>query len=57
MRVPATLLAQIKSNLTEAEEEANRRRYLFDLEARNQRQAVKDTVRRMRKKAQAESSR
>ena len=57
LRVPATLLAQIKNNLTEAEEEANRRRYLFDVEARNQRQAVKDTVRRMRKKAQAESSR
>ena len=57
LRVPATLLALIKNNLTEAEEEANRRRYLFDLEARNQRQASKDIAERMRRKAQAESSR
>ena len=56
LRVPATLLALIKNNLTEAEEEANRRRHLFDLEARNQRQAGKDIVRRMRRKAQAKSS-
>ena len=57
LRVPATLLTLIKNNLTEAEEEADRRRYLFDLEARNQRQAGKDIVQRMRKKAQTKSSR
>lgn len=57
LRVPATLLALVKNNLTEAEEEADRRRYLFDLEARNQRQAAKDIVERMRRKARAESSR
>ena len=51
LRVPATLLALIKNNLTEAEEEANRRRYLFDLEARNQRQSAKDIAERMRRKA------
>ena len=57
LRVPATLLALTKNNLTEAEEDANRRRYLFDLEARNQRQAARDIVARMRRKARAESSR
>ena len=56
LRVPATLLALVKQNLTEAEEEADRRRYLFDLEARNQRQSARDIVERMRRKAQAESS-
>ena len=57
LRVPATLLALIKNNLTEAEEEANRRRYLFDLEARNQRQSAKDIAERLRRKAKAKSSR
>ena len=51
LRVPATLLALMKNNLTEAEEEADRRRYLFDLEARNQRRAGEDIFRRMRRKA------
>ncbi len=57
LRVPATLLALIKNNLTEAEEDANRRRYLFDLEARNQRQSAHDIAERLRRKARAESSR
>ncbi|MDE0364849.1 MAG: enoyl-CoA hydratase-related protein [Gammaproteobacteria bacterium] len=48
LRVPATLLALVKNNLTEAEEEADRRRYLFDLEARNQRQAAKHIVEPLR---------
>ncbi len=56
LRVPATLLALVKDNLTEAEEAADRRRYLFDHEARNQRQSAKDIVARMRRKARAESS-
>ena len=53
LRTPATLLALIKNNLTEAEEEADRRRYLFSLEAGNQRQAGLDIAERMRRKAQA----
>lgn len=52
VRTPASLLALIKDNLTQAEEEADRRRYLFSLESRNQRQAVADIVARMRKKAE-----
>jgi len=56
LRVPATLLALIKNTLTEAEQEADRRRYLFDLEAQSQRQASRDIAERMRRKAETKSS-
>ncbi len=52
LRTPASLLALIKDNLTQAEEEADRRRYLFSLESRNQRQAVADIMARVRKKSE-----
>ncbi len=52
LRTPASLLALIKDNLTQAEEEADRRRHLFSLESRNQRQAVADIMARVRNKSE-----
>lgn len=52
LRTPASLLALMKDNLNQAEQEADRRRYLFALEAGNQRQASADIAERMRRKAQ-----
>jgi 2-(1,2-epoxy-1,2-dihydrophenyl)acetyl-CoA isomerase len=42
VRTPASVLARIKDNLNQAEDEAERRRVLFAREATNQRQAVAD---------------
>lgn len=50
LRVPASLLALIKDNLSQAEEDADRRRYLFDLETRNQGQSFQDIMARIRSK-------
>ena len=55
LRTPATLAALMKDNLTQAEQQANRRRYLFGLEWANQRQAVAHITERMRRKAQSSS--
>jgi 2-(1,2-epoxy-1,2-dihydrophenyl)acetyl-CoA isomerase len=51
LRTPASLLSLIKDNLTQAEEDADRRRYLFEVEARNQQRATLDIVERVRRKA------
>jgi 2-(1,2-epoxy-1,2-dihydrophenyl)acetyl-CoA isomerase len=51
LRTPASLLARVKDNLTEAEEAADRRRWLFANETRNQREAVAEIARRMRERA------
>ena len=47
LRVPASVLALIKDNLTEAEQDAGRRRRLFDLETRNQTRSVADIAQRL----------
>jgi 2-(1,2-epoxy-1,2-dihydrophenyl)acetyl-CoA isomerase len=51
LRTPASLLARVKDNLTEAEDVADRRRWLFANESRNQREAVAEIARRMRERA------
>jgi 2-(1,2-epoxy-1,2-dihydrophenyl)acetyl-CoA isomerase len=51
LRIPGSLLALIKDNLTQAEDDSDRRRYLFTLESRNQRQAGKDIAERLRRRA------
>lgn len=52
LRIPASVLALIKDNLTQAEQDAERRRALFTGESRNQRQAVRDIAERLRKRAE-----
>jgi 2-(1,2-epoxy-1,2-dihydrophenyl)acetyl-CoA isomerase len=51
LRTPASLLALVKDNLTQAEQDADRRRRLFTNELRNQGQAVQDIAERMRQRA------
>jgi 2-(1,2-epoxy-1,2-dihydrophenyl)acetyl-CoA isomerase len=50
LRIPGSVLALIKDNLTQAEQEADRRRSLFALETRNQRQASADIRARLQRK-------
>lgn len=52
VRIPATLLALVKDNLTQAEQDADRRRWLFANETRNQRQAARDIFERLRRRAE-----
>ena len=52
LRIPGSLLALMKDNLTQAEAEADRRRYLFALESGNQRRAGKDVAERLRRKTE-----
>jgi 2-(1,2-epoxy-1,2-dihydrophenyl)acetyl-CoA isomerase len=52
LRTPSTLFALIKDNLNQAEEDADRRRHLFSVEAKNQGQAAADIAERMRRKAE-----
>lgn len=49
LRTPASLLALVKENLVEAEDEIERRRWLFAHEAENQIQSVVDIMARMGK--------
>jgi hypothetical protein len=53
VRTPATLLALVKDNLNAAEDEVERRRWLFAHEADNQGAAAKATFARMAQKAAA----
>ena len=55
LRVPASLLALVKDNVTQAEQDADRRRVLFTNESRNQRQAGRDIAERLRKRAEQQS--
>lgn len=55
LRIPGSLLGLVKDNLTQAEQEADRRRLLFVNESRNQRQAAQDIAERLRKRAQGKS--
>lgn len=55
LRVSGPLLANIKDNLNQAEQETDRRRYLFDLETRNQASSVTEIRERMRRKAKTSS--
>lgn len=52
LRVPASVLALIKDNLTQAEQDAGRRRYLFDLETRNQTQSVAHIAERLARRGE-----
>jgi hypothetical protein len=52
VRTPAALLALVKDNLNAAEDEAERRRWLFAHEAENQMQAARATMERLRQKAE-----
>ena len=54
VRTPATLLALIKENLNAAEDEVERRRWLFASEAENQGKSAKATMERMAQKQKAE---
>ena len=54
LRVPASVLALIKDNLTQAEQDVGRRRCLFDLETRNQTQSVADIAQRLARRRQRE---
>lgn len=51
LRVPASLLGLVKDNLNQAEDDADRRNFLFANEAANQRQAVADITERMKAKS------
>ncbi len=53
VRTPATLLALVKDNLNEAEDEVERRRWLFAHEAENQGQSAKVMMGRMAQKQNA----
>ncbi|MDQ2648406.1 MAG: enoyl-CoA hydratase-related protein [Actinomycetota bacterium] len=46
-RMPRDLMALVKQNLNEAEDEADRRRYLFALEAENQAESGRNIMRRV----------
>jgi hypothetical protein len=50
LRTPASLLALLKDNLTQAEQEAERRRWLFANETRNQAQSGRDIAERLRRR-------
>jgi 2-(1,2-epoxy-1,2-dihydrophenyl)acetyl-CoA isomerase len=50
VRTPATLLALTKANLNEAEDDADRRRWLFAQEAENQTEAARTMYERMRER-------
>ncbi len=54
VRTPATLLALVKENLNAAEDEVERRRWLFASEAENQGKSAKATMERMAQKQRAE---
>jgi len=54
VRTPATLLALVKDNLNEAEDEVERRRWLFAHEAENQGKSAKAMMERLAQKAQAD---
>ena len=54
VRTPATLLALVKENLNAAEDEAERRRWLFASEAENQIKSAQATMDRLAQKQQAE---
>jgi len=56
LRIPGSLLTLVKDNLTQAEQEADRRRQLFANESRNQRRAAQDIAERLRKRAQREGN-
>lgn len=51
LRTPASLLGLVKDNLNQAEDDVERRRYLFAHEADNQGQAVRNIAERMQAKA------
>ena len=51
MRTPATLLALVKDNLNEAEDEVERRRWLFAHEAENQGKSARAMMERLAQKA------
>lgn len=53
VRTPATLLALVKDNLNEAEDEVERRRWLFAHEAENQGQSARVMMERMAQKQKA----
>lgn len=50
LRTPASLLALVKDNLNQAEDDADRRRTLFAIESANQLQSVKDIAERMQRR-------
>ncbi len=54
VRTPATLLALVKENLNAAEDEVERRRWLFASEAENQAKSAKAMMERMAQKQRAE---
>jgi 2-(1,2-epoxy-1,2-dihydrophenyl)acetyl-CoA isomerase len=56
VRTPATLLALVKDNLNEAEDEVERRRWLFAHEAENQGQSARATMERLARKAQTDGA-
>ncbi len=56
VRTPATLLALVKDNLNEAEDEVERRRWLFAHEAENQGESAKATMERLAHKLQTDES-
>jgi 2-(1,2-epoxy-1,2-dihydrophenyl)acetyl-CoA isomerase len=56
VRTPATLLALVKDNLNQAEDEVERRRWLFAHEAENQGQSAKAMMERLAQKAQTDGS-
>ena len=53
VRTPATLLALVKDNLNAAEDEVERRRWLFAHEAENQGKSAKAMMERMEQRQQA----
>ncbi len=53
VRTPATLLALVKDNLNEAEDEVERRRWLFAHEAENQGQSARAMMERLARKQEA----
>jgi 2-(1,2-epoxy-1,2-dihydrophenyl)acetyl-CoA isomerase len=53
VRTPAALLALVKNNLNDAEDEVERRRWLFAHEAENQGQSAKAMMERLAQKRQA----
>jgi hypothetical protein len=54
VRTPAALLALVKDNLNAAEDEVERRRWLFASEAENQGKSAKLTIERLAQKRTAE---
>jgi 2-(1,2-epoxy-1,2-dihydrophenyl)acetyl-CoA isomerase len=56
LRTPATVLALMKDNLNEAEDEPERRRMLFASELANQAQSTVDIAHRLRRKAEGAGS-